>query len=243
MVEATPTKTPDPLVAPNPESPPLVADEAPQQPPQQPPKQPPQPPQDFGCDITYTVPATANPYLAGMPAGTQIQYSEGPPDTAPAQAPVLAASASPNCLASGRTLTFEVGGKISHNNGALYSDANGDLSWIGGHQRGSFLGKSDITAPLNSLIAVFLGDGDPAASSAPEKLSFDSQGSRDYTLLKPKLGQIFYIGNGKTSSGQPHQVIVPDGATHLYFAIMDSFAWYNNLGSLTGKVHSEPTKP
>lgn len=203
-------------------------------------------PPQYPCSSTYTVKATANPYLAGTPNGTTITYAipgnvgGNPNDAAPEQAPVLVVPMG-KCMAPGRTLTFQVQGMATYAAGVAPTDANGDLRNITTHQKNALYGKSNITAPFNSLIAVFLGDGDPSANAAPAPLDFSQPNSRDYASLSPLIGQVFFIGNGKTRSGGNHRVVVPAGSTRLYFAIMDGYQWNNNAGSYTGAALSDAT--
>jgi hypothetical protein len=123
--------------------------------------------------------------------------------------------------------------------GVAPTDANGNIRNITTHQKNAMFGKSQITAPFNSLLGVFLGEGDPSGQAAPEALDFSQASSRDYTTLAPLIGQVFFIGTGKTSRGGTHRVTVPQGATRLYFAIMDAYQWNNNTGSYSGAVLSD----
>ena len=196
------------------------------------------------CSSTYQVAATANPYLAGVPDRTELNYqvSNGdgpnPVDKAPDQAPVLVVPVG-ECLAPGKTVSFSVGGSVSYSQGSQQSDAAGDSTKLTRHQKGAALGKSQITAPYNSLLGVFLDSSDPSAAVAPAALDFSTASARDYASLAPLLGQIFYIGTGKTASGTPKKVVVPAGATRLYFGMMDSYQWNNNAGGFTGAVTSD----
>jgi len=193
------------------------------------------------CSQKYSVPGTANPYLAGVADGTALTYLLGtndpqtPTDAAPAASPLLVTPIG-KCITAGNSLYFTVSGDISFSQTAPKTDANGSLNTILSHQKGAQLGKSNITAPLNSLLGVFLASGDPTLAPAPAALNFSTQAARDYTSLAPLVGQVFFIGTGKTSGGAYHQIIVPQGATRLYFAVMDTYQWNNNLGTLSGEV-------
>ena len=194
------------------------------------------------CSTPYSVPATANPYLAGNDANTSITYTikqgDGPDpvDRMAVDAPVLVAPINQNCIVPGESLYFLVTGFIAYAASQGGADANGFASQEVSHQRGALLGKSDMTAPIASLVGLFLGDGDPSNNPAPTALNFSTDASRDYTTLDPQLGQIFFIGTGKTSSGAFHQIVVPAGATRLYFAVWDGYQWNNNSGSVTGSI-------
>jgi hypothetical protein len=114
---------------------------------------------------------------------------------------------------------------------------NGNAGQILSHLTGAENGLSDITAPINSLVGVFLGPDQPDQSPAPDALDFSTDASRDYAVLAPALKQVFFIGDGLTSTGAPHQVIVPDGATRLYLGTMDGFEWRNDAGAFSVRIN------
>ena len=194
------------------------------------------------CSQEYEVPATSNPYLAGMPDSATLTYKltssdpQSPTDRANGQAPILIVPSNARCFGPGSVLAFTVSGGITHNKQNGQSDANGDARVIVSHQLGGVNGKSDITAPIDSLIGVFLSDGDPRQLTPAAKLDFSTPAARDYKILSPQLGQIFFIGTGRTAAGDYRQVTVPVGATRLYFATMDTYQWNNNEGSLRGSI-------
>ena len=196
------------------------------------------------CSQTYMVPATANPYFAGNAANSSLTYrisSYDPPtptDVTPKNSPILVAPIG-DCITAGKQIYFSVSGSITFSRVDAPTDGNGSLSQIVHHQKGATLGKSDIIAPINSLIGVFLSDSDPAAMPAPATLDFSTQKARDYVSLSPAVGQVFFIGTGLTSTGEHHKVVVPQGATRLYFAVMDIYQWNNNSGSLSGAIMTE----
>jgi hypothetical protein len=110
---------------------------------------------------------------------------------------------------------------------------SGNAGQVISHLTGAENGLSDITAPVNSLVGVFLGPDQPDLTPAPDALDFSSDASRDYAVLAPALQQVFFIGDGLTSTGAPHQVIVPDGATRLFLGTMDGFEWRNDSGAFS----------
>jgi hypothetical protein len=114
---------------------------------------------------------------------------------------------------------------------------NGNGSQIFSHLTGAENGISDITAPINSLVGVFLGPDQPDQSPAPDALDFSTDASRDYAVLAPALKQVFFIGDGLTSTGDPHKVIVPDGATRLFLGTMDGFEWRNDSGAFSVRIN------
>ena len=50
---------------------------------------------------------------------------------------------------------------------------------------------------------------------------------------------MFFIGDGKTSSGALRRYLVPAKATRLYLGVMDGYEWNNNSGSFTVTVAIE----
>ena len=197
------------------------------------------------CRKDYQVPASSNLWLAGVAAGTPLIYRIPTGnnqvyttiDSAPGQSPVLVATATQGCLAAGQALTFTVTGQISHGSDPA-TDADGSRSEVVGHMNAGAFGKSDLRAPINSLIGVFLGADDPTSLPAPAGLDFSSEDSRNLPLLTPAVGQAFFIGTGKTAKGELRKIVVPSGSERLYFGIMDAYEWKNNTGTLTGAIQS-----
>ena len=103
-----------------------------------------------------------------------------------------------------------------------------------------------ISAPMNvrvsALLGVFLGPADPTGAATPERLTFDD--GLGFVSLAPGLGQIFFIGDGLTSSafdpsapaGAAQLFSVPQGATRLFLGTSDGFGWFNNGGAFTVDV-------
>ncbi len=103
----------------------------------------------------------------------------------------------------------------------------------------------DLVDFQGPLVGMFLGDSLPA--SAPPTLTFyvsniSSGGVRiNFGALSPQLGQVFFIGDGKTGTGTGAiQVFnVPPTATHLYLGYADSCdyatpgCYGDNEGSMT----------
>lgn len=128
--------------------------------------------------------------------------------------------------------------------GAVYprSDFYGkQWSWepqFTGHDDGNKNGMSNVTAPYDSLIGVFLEDGRPDRFKAPKHLDFKRLGL-NLASLAPELRQVFFIGTGATKDCVTRRYLVPQGATRLYLGIMDSIQWSNNSGSFVVKVNVE----
>jgi len=53
----------------------------------------------------------------------------------------------------------------------------------------------------------------------------------DFLSITPLLGQIFYIGDGKTSGGAFQEFIAPAGATRLFLGIPDGFGFGGEPGA------------
>lgn len=195
----------------------------------------------FAQAVSVSVPGNANPYLAGMPDG-----STAPPDQAPDQSPIEVQGLS---LSTGGILTFSgaIGGvsntpacvdtNCSSIDGNVY---NGTLFWD--HEAGAQNGISDIRAPINSLIGVFLTDSVPNLSPAPAGLDFQTFGL-NFTTLSPQIQQVFFIGDGMTSGNVIQQFLIPDAATRLFLGTMDGTEWVNNSGAISIHVAQAIPEP
>lgn len=186
----------------------------------------------------YSVPGTADPWLAGMPNGSSASYG----DFAPEYSPVLVDDL---LFRPGDALQFAAEGRVGNShfvsyyptyppdggaiNGSDYSD----------HYNGAENGISNVRAPINSLVGVFLDDSLPSSFPAPATLNFGSgnvPGGLNYEQVQPLLRQIFFLGDGLTSDGTRQSVIVPDGATRLFLGTLDGFYWFDNLGRFDVRV-------
>jgi hypothetical protein len=182
--------------------------------------------------VTLAVPGTSDPWLAGMPDGSTASLI----DVAPAQSPVLVTGFN---LSLGIPLTFSASGAVS--NGGCCPFEGPDGGSIESHLTGAENGIANITAPINSLVGVFLDASQPNTSPAPATLDFTSIGV-SFTSLAPGLKQVFFIGDGLTGtgSGTVQTVLIPDGATRLFLGTMDGFEWQNNIGAFTVTVAAVP---
>lgn len=214
-----------------------------------------------GTDVNMDVSAQSNPWLAGMPPGTIA--NPGNPHSAPDSADTdsnenhtdayktshgtkrqTAPKVQGMTITPGQTFTFD---SIS---GAATNDLtdptrygpDGNLNWIEHNFVGSEHGKSNLIAPINSVIAVFLDDTQPnLAGPVPATLDFSDPADRDFTILKPELRQVFFIGDGRASDGTVQQFVTPAGATRLYIGMMDGYEWNNNVGKYTTTIHRAPS--
>lgn len=186
--------------------------------------------------VTLNVAATANPWLAGMPAGTLSHFGDAAPANSPSQVPGLP-------LVPGTSLQFSASGLVTHGPSAEpfieTSGPDGGTSVLA-HDFGPENGIADVTAPINSLMGVFLGPELPHLSSAPGPLDFSTVESRDYLMLRPALQQVFFIGDGRTRAGQLQSIVIPQGASRLFLGPMDASQYHNNTGSFLVTILRDP---
>ncbi len=182
--------------------------------------------------VAAVVPGTADIWLAGQPDGTELQsYNPSwPPDVAPANSPVESTQA----VWSGSILTFTVQGGVNHHPGQPFYPPDGDVDiW---YAEGHF-GLSGINAPLSSLVGAFLEPHAPDPSLQPESLDFQDAAQRDFATLAPRLQQVFFIGDGRRSTGEYQYFTVPQGATRLFLGAMDAPGTnFNNGGEILVNV-------
>ena len=179
--------------------------------------------------VDVVVPGKANPYLAGMPDGS-IASGDTAPEESPAQVNGLNLSGS-------AVLTFSVAGSVSFGGGTPTDTPDGSP----GGSHGEENGISGFISRWNTLVGVFLDDSQPDNSNAPASLDFVNggvPGGLDYSSVSPALKQVFFIGDGITSTGTVQQIVVPEGATRLFLATTDGSGWYNNTGSFSVRVVS-----
>jgi hypothetical protein len=254
----------------------------------------------------YFIPATSNPWLAGMPAGTiasgsnahnnrdvagtameddgsgdnkslsrgtafttggsdqadtyNLNYAAWGDFAAKKGSPIGAGGIS---VSGGNTITFDgVNGGANNlaSNTTFDGDGNlGEVVWNvpddanrgaiygtqssgytnGNDSLGAENGIANVHAPNNSVIGIFLNDNRPSRTGAPEALDFSTAASRDFTSISPKLKQPFFIGDGRTSSGEVQQFVPPAGATRLFIGTMDEYEWSNNRGGFYVTAHAK----
>ncbi len=173
------------------------------------------------------VPGTADLWLAGMP-----DRSTASGDSAPAQSPPLAGSVTP-----GQSYSFTVSGWVNYVPASSGPPPDGDFLCV--HAAGAENGIATLTAPVSSLIGVFLGPSQPNLTSAPAGLDFGAIGL-DFTSLSPALQQPFFIGDGRTSGGVTQQFIAPAGSTRLFLGSVDGTGWNNNSGQFDVVITGVP---
>jgi probable HAF family extracellular repeat protein len=179
------------------------------------------------CSATITVPGTANPWLAGMPAGSPAVGG----DSAPAESPVQVTGIP---ITPGVGLTFNATGAAGYGDGHNDPPDGNDGYAVAHYYPGAENGIADVTAPANALMGVFLDDSQPSLTAAPDGINFYARpDSRNYLTLSPGLKQPFFIGDGTNTSGTVQKVVVPAGATRLFLGTMDGYGWFNNTGAFT----------
>jgi uncharacterized protein (TIGR03437 family) len=114
-------------------------------------------------------------------------------------------------IPTGARARFVTNGQISipTTTGQTEVGPNGDSSQI--VMNTGFGRNGGIRAPRGSLIGIFEGLDQPR----PEMVDYSSLSSRDQALLQPKLGEPFFIGDGKTSDGRWREVIAPERTVRL----------------------------
>jgi Flp pilus assembly protein TadG len=110
-------------------------------------------------------------------------------------------------------------------------------------------GISNIIAPLNSVIGVFMDKNgakhgadssqetnEASSPATPTGLDFSTQAARDYTTISPQLNQTFYVGNGQTSGSLSQTIVIPPNTYQLFLGSMDGHEWSNNVGGFTTTI-------
>lgn len=177
---------------------------------------------------TFTVPGVANPWLAGMPNGSTADAG----DTAPTASPVLVTGLP---IVPGNQFTLSATGLVSFRPDRTFYPPDGGPSTA--HRAGAENGMGNFTAPLNALLGVFLNDAQPNLSASPPAFPY----LPDAPIIAPSLKQVFFIGNGLTTTNSTQRVIVPQGATRFFLGVMDGFEWTNNVGSFAVSIEPIPT--
>jgi hypothetical protein len=171
----------------------------------------------------------SDPWLAGMPDAT----SDDPGSVAPDQSPVQVGP--PASIILGQYLEFlNVNGTTNfdpffptYSSGCDGSTLFPSFSHFGGAK----YRMSDLTAPANSLVGVFLGPTRPDLAIGPfPPPALDFSTDRDFETLSPLLQQPFFIGDGLTGDGVRQQFFIPAEATRLYLGTMDIRNWSDNDG-------------
>ena len=181
------------------------------------------------AQVTVTVPATSNPYLAGLPTGSTCCSG----DSAPAQAPVQVSGIP---VTPGTHLTFTASGAMHFESGPLTPTPDGAFIFT----TVSTNGISGATWTSDALVGVFLDNNPPNTGGAPAALDFSPTGiGVSFTTLSPALRQVFFIGDGRTGTGTGavQTFLVPASATRLFLGASDGVGWLNNIGGFSATVN------
>ncbi len=179
-----------------------------------------------GAPFQLEVPATSDPWLTGTPGGSMASTI----DIAPDHSPVFVAQ-----VRFGQVLAFSTSGTVGIKGGQADHSGGGEIVT---HEPEN--GLAGLSAPTHSLIGVFLDDNSPITNLATAINSY----SVGEPVVQPGLRQPFYIGDGRMSSGEAQQIVVPEGATRFYLGTMGTGGWANKHGAFQVKIEvlREPGK-
>lgn len=207
----------------------------------------------WSAPVVMEVRGTANIFRAGVTGSTPgVPGGEG---TLPAQYPgALPSTPDPYLVLYFPNMT----GQVSYNSTSGHLNGPDGLDTSPGSATPT--GRDTLIASANGiagisksdrlmfLVGVFLGAGAPNNNTGYENNNYDDGDLR--TEFRPVIGQTFYIGDGRTSTGQLQRFYVPDGATRLYlgFADGDSFAgapsyYDDNGGAFTVTANFDSAVP
>jgi hypothetical protein len=202
-----------------------------------------------GSKVESTDYSTGEPY--GSPSAFQLQVAPG--SIIQVSIPENSSNQANNqgYLTSGSGQYYADGtgnGSVSYysDDAANPSDAQGTTTTSGSEH-----GISNIIAPLNSAIGVFLDQNgatygadssqetsESNAPGTPTGIDFSDTTSPDYdyTTINPKLNQTFLVGTGQNTSGTQQTIVVPSNAHSLFLGTMDGHEWSNNVGGYTATI-------
>jgi len=188
--------------------------------------------------ITLEIPATANIFRAGYHPPPHTPYPAG------GGLPPALFSFQPGQI--GSVAFTHVEGSVDFGNPTTPTGPDGGNFSYG---TDSFNGIAGITAPsVGFLAGVFLDSKEPT-NPPPAKLDFTVIGT-EFVALAPETGQVFFIGDGRTSSGATQTFLVPPTATRLYLGLADSQYpggppgyYHDNTGSFTANLEVQPLSP
>lgn len=166
----------------------------------------------FPAGNRLQVPATAQLYLAGQPDG--VVYDQ---DSVPLYSPPQSAIA----LTAGQGIQIRAAGQIDCRNpqyGTVEKTSPAGIMSATDGLSGAY-GLSSINGPACALVGVFVGPSVDSRIDAPE-LDFRG-GLSDIQTLRPLLQQVFLVGDGFNTRGEPRVFVVPPGATRLFFGVLN----------------------
>ncbi|MBW3597576.1 MAG: protein kinase, partial [Planctomycetes bacterium] len=172
------------------------------------------------------VPATANPYLAGAAAGASLGR-----DAALAEGAVEVRGLS---LVHGRALTFSANGAVREKSGVVTRGPDGG-SGLRAIDRSS-TADADAAAPVGGLVGLLLSAEGGPVTQIQTPSSPEVSAALTHEVIAPKLGELFFIGDGRSSAGNVQQFVVPPGAERLFLGVMDGMDWCDNVGAFEVEV-------
>ena len=197
-----------------------------------------------GQSGSVSVPSTASPYLAGMPAGSTCQtWGDNTSNSTPYQVssiPVVPGTYItltnlngqssivpgyvPNAGAAGQTnLVLHHGQNYNSNPNPTFPNPEN--------------GVGDAKMPADALTGIFMTDSSPDQNAPPAAVDWtDSAHANKATYSELKNQAPFLIGSGQTTDGTTQQFLVPAGATRLYLGVWDGVCYSNNSGSISGTI-------
>jgi RHS repeat-associated protein len=172
-----------------------------------------------------------------MPSGSTAYGSTAPQGSPPMvvvqPGQVLRIRATGHTRSDGSISTRSPDGSLTNTTGTVSNAANGISSFASPNH--------------GSLLGVFLDDDAPSGKTPPEQLDFRTAGNVpggiQYTSIAPQLRQLFFIGDGFTSTGIEQTLVVPAGATRLFLANSSSSSWTSNTGSFEVQVFTSSPEP
>ncbi|MEO1131819.1 MAG: SdrD B-like domain-containing protein, partial [Cyanobacteria bacterium J06639_1] len=124
--------------------------------------------------------------------------------------------------------SFEATGSIDFFNGSGQGFPTPDGGAPAGSSLSGIAGISGYAGPEGPLVGVFLDANNPQNLPAPAALNFTPAGlGAGFSRLAPELGQVFFIGDGRTGTGDgdTQEFTAPDGATRLFLGLADGFGF------------------
>lgn len=185
----------------------------------------------------------ACPWLAGMPDGSRVKgYGGNTKDTiAPQHSPEQVKNLP---LIPGTAIMFrQTSGTTTYTDTPDVGDItpDGDAGFLVRQRAAN--GINATRAPIMALMGIFLDDRRPDTYGMAAELDFSTASSRSFTEFRPKLKQVFFIGDGLNDDGVLQRFIVPEGATRFYLGIMDEKGWWHdNEDGLTTNMLDEKVK-
>lgn len=182
------------------------------------------------AQVTVTVPGTADVWLSGVAPGTRDSDGQ---DTLANAAPLLVPGLT---LTPGATLKFAATGNVANDPANPVTVGPNGGAYLGNtyYQHDPTRGFASLTAPINSLVGVFLDDATPDFP-IPNGLDYSGPDLNGATVA-PALRQPFVIGDGSRQG-----IVVPAGATRLFLGAFDQSDSENNLGSFAVTINGATT--